>query len=80
MTLLAVFRSRAQALDFSAALKTAGVPAQAIATPREARVGCGISIKFDDRFVSRARAVLGGKGYSAFSGLMKGGPNGYFYL
>ena len=80
MTYLAVFRSRAQALDFHSALKTAGVPAQAISTPREARVGCGISVKFDERFLSRARFVLGGKRYSAFSGLMKSGVNGFFYL
>lgn len=45
MTILAVFRSRAQTLDYVAALKNAGIPASAVATPKEAGVGCGISAK-----------------------------------
>ena len=58
MTYLAVFRSRAQALDFLNAVKKTGVPAQAVSTPKEAGVGCGISIKFDEQFLGRAKAVL----------------------
>ena len=50
MTILAVFRSRAQTLDYVAALKNAGIPASAVATPKEAGVGCGISAKFEENF------------------------------
>ena len=49
MTILAVFRSRAQSLDYLSALKAAGVSAQAVSTPKEAGVGCGLSVKFDER-------------------------------
>ena len=42
MTVLAVFRSRSQTLDFLSRLRSAGVPSQAVNTPREAGVGCGI--------------------------------------
>ncbi len=73
MTVLAVFRSRMQTLDFLTALKGAGVPAQAVSTPQEAGVGCGISAKFDARFLERARALLAKKKYSSFAGFLRGG-------
>ena len=73
MTVLAVFRSRSQTLDFLSRLRAAGVPSQAVSTPREAGVGCGISAKFDENFLPRARAVLDRFPYSSFSGFLKGG-------
>lgn len=80
MTILAVFKSRAQTLDFIAKIKAVGVPAQAISTPREAGVGCGISAKFDERFYERARRVLNMRAYSSFAGFMRSGTSGYSYL
>ncbi len=79
MTMLAVFRSRAQALEFVSVLRGAGVPVQTVSTPKEAGVGCGISAKFDERFLARAKFLLGKKRYSSFSGFMKAGRDGYFY-
>lgn len=70
MTYLAVFRSRAQALDYLSGVKGAGVPAQAVSTPKEAGVGCGISVKFDSQFLGRAKAVLARRTYSSFSGFL----------
>ncbi len=70
MTMLAVFRSRAQALEYISALKASGVPAQAVNTPKEAGVGCGISAKFEDAFLSRAKICLTQRPYSSFSGFM----------
>lgn len=72
MTVLAVFRSRSQTLDFLSRLRNAGVPSQAVNTPREAGVGCGISAKFDDNFMNRARAILDQYPYSSFSGFLSG--------
>ena len=72
MTVYAVFRSRAQTLDFLRAIKDMGVPAQAVSTPREAGVGCGISAKFDARFLERVRFVLKKKPYSSFAGFLQG--------
>lgn len=80
MTMLAVFRSRAQSLDFISALKAGGVPAQAVNTPKEAGVGCGISAKFEEAFFPRARACLARRQYSSFSGFMRRGSGGYSYL
>ncbi len=79
MTMIAVFRSRAQALEYISVLQKGGVPAQAVNTPKEAGVGCGISAKFEDTFLPRARACLAKRKYSSFSGFMRvnGGRFGY---
>ena len=79
MTMLAVFRSRAQTLEYISALKISGVPAQAVNTPKEAGVGCGISARFEETFFPRARSCLAKRQYSSFSGFMKntGGRFGY---
>lgn len=80
MTMLAVFRSRAQTLDFIAAMKGAGAPAAAVNTPKEAGVGCGISAKFDERFLPRARYMLGKRTYSSFAGFMRSAGDTFRYL
>lgn len=79
MTVLAVFRSRAQSLDFLARVKAAGVPARTVSTPKEAGVGCGVSVKFEDSYYSKAVAVLSQRPYSSFSGFMKNAGGGFFY-
>lgn len=70
MTILAVFKSRAQTLDFLNTLKGVGVAAQAVSTPKEAGVGCGISAKFDEVFLGRAKRVLLAKPYSSYAGFL----------
>lgn len=77
MTVLAVFKSRAQTLDCVSYLRGAGVPAQTVSTPKEAGVGCGISAKFEDAFYPRVRALLSKKSYSSFSGYMKRTAGGF---
>ncbi len=71
MTVIAVFRSRAQALDFLSRLHGLGAQARAIATPACAGVGCGLSVRFDASAADRARALVRGRGYSSFAGLWR---------
>ena len=71
MTMLAVFRSRAQALDALTLLKGAGIPAQAVSTPKEAGAGCGISVRFDGKFFPRVRTLLAKRRYAAFGGYLR---------
>ncbi len=80
MTMIAVFRSRAQALEYIAQLKAAGIPAQAVSTPKEAGVGCSISAKFEEGFLGRASMILRKKPYSSFSGFMIKKTNLYTYI
>ena len=77
MTVLAVFRSRAQALDCISLLRKGGIPVSAVGTPAEAGVGCGISVRFDERFFIRVRSILGGCRYSSFAGFLRRTPYGY---
>ena len=71
MTMLAVFRSRAQSLDALSALRGAGVPVQAVSTPREAGIGCGVSVRFDANFFPRVRTILAKRRYTAFWGYLR---------
>ena len=58
MTVLAVFRSRAHSLNYAERLQTYGVPAVTVPTPKEARIGCGLCVRFDARYFPRAQAIL----------------------
>ena len=69
--ILAVFRSRAQTIDFVARLKSNGVAASAVSTPKEANVGCGISARIGEFDLPRARKELGSGRYGAFVGFFR---------
>lgn len=69
--ILAVFRSRAQTLDFISRLKKLGVRASAVSTPKEANVGCGISARIGEFDLPRARRILSGGEFGAFVGFFR---------
>ncbi|MBQ8375321.1 MAG: DUF3343 domain-containing protein [Clostridia bacterium] len=71
MTILAVFRSRSQSLDFAQRLLSYGIPAETVSAPKEARIGCGLCVRFDQREFARANAVLKMGKYSTFKGYYK---------
>lgn len=66
--ILAVFRSRSQAADCNARLNGYGIKSTLINTPKEANIGCGLSVKFTENFLNRAKTVVKGGNYSAFYG------------
>lgn len=80
MTILAVFRSRSETLAFTAALRNLGAPVQAVNTPKEAGVGCGISARFEDGFLPRARRALQAGRYASFAGFMRRTGRSFEYL
>jgi hypothetical protein len=71
MMILAVFRSRSQSLDYAERLKSYGVMAETVPTPKEAKIGCGLCVRFDERVFARAKAVLVTAKYSTFKGFYK---------
>lgn len=71
MIILAVFRSRAHSLDYVERLNAHGVTATTIPTPKEARIGCGLCVRFDARYFVRANAILKINRYSSFKGFYK---------
>lgn len=76
MTVLAVFRSRSQCLDFAERLYRYGVRAQTVPAPKEAKIGCGLCVKFDEYAFSKVKSLLGLGGYSSFQGFYKAGLGG----
>ena len=66
--ILAVFRSRSQAIDCNARLKKYGIISSVINTPKEANIGCGLPVKFYENQLNRAKTVIKGGNYSAFYG------------
>ncbi len=71
MMILAVFRSRAQSLDYAERLQKYGVVATTVSAPKEARIGCGLCVRFEERYFVRANSVLKTGKYSAFKGYYK---------
>lgn len=66
--ILAIFRSRAQAVDCNVRLKSMGVASELINTPKEANIGCGLSLKIPHTMIERAKVIIKRAGYSAFYG------------
>ena len=71
MMILAVFRSRAHSLDYAERLKAYGVAADTVTAPKEARIGCGLCVRFDARYFARAQALLKIGRYATFKGFYK---------
>ncbi len=68
MMILAVFRSRSQSLDFAERLQKYGVAASTVTAPKEAKIGCGLCVRFEARVFHRANAILKTGKYSTFKG------------
>ena len=71
MMILAVFRSRSHSLDYAQRLNGYGVTATTVPTPKEAKIGCGLCVRFDARYFVRAKAILKTGGYASFKGFYK---------
>ncbi len=71
MMILAVFRSRAQSLDYAVRLRSYGVLSETVSAPKEAKIGCGLCVRFDAKSFVRAQAVLRAAKYSSFKGFYK---------
>ena len=69
--ILAVFRSRSQAMDCNARLRAMGIAANLINTPREANVGCGLSLQIPPSSFERAKILIRKSNYSAFYGFLR---------
>ena len=66
--ILAIFRSRSQAVDCNIRLKSFGIAAELINTPKEANIGCGLSIKIPHNQFERAKNIIQRANYSSFYG------------
>ncbi len=69
--ILAVFRSRAHSLDYAERLYKYGIEGTLTPAPKEVKIGCGLCVRFDGRYFTRANAVLKTGKYSSFKGFYK---------
>lgn len=68
-TYIAVFKSRTEVFAFLEKLKSAGVFCSIVPTPKEARVGCGLSAKFSQSGLQVALRVIKALNLSSFYGI-----------
>ena len=54
---IAAFRSRLQVMAFEETLRHAGVKAEIVTTPRAVSLGCGLSVRFEEKDLNRAKAL-----------------------
>lgn len=54
---IAAFRSRLQVMAFEEALRGQGMKASIVTTPRAVALGCGLSVRFEEKDASRVRAL-----------------------
>lgn len=62
------FRSRAETVKFSEILKRYGVYNEIVSTPKEAGVGCGLSVKISKDSVQSVKRVVAVVGMKSFAG------------
>jgi len=56
--IILAFRSRSDTVRFAEFLQNNSVPAEIVNTPKEAGVGCGLSVKFSSRYLSAVKRAI----------------------
>ncbi len=75
-SVIAVFRSRAESIKLSTALSEAGVRSTLITTPRELKLGCGLSVRVAEPLFFAMRTVQRRGTYRTFVGYFEFERNG----
>ena len=66
--MIAVFKSRRDAIAFSMAMNRKGVRVQTVGTPASVGSSCGLSVRFSAQALGLARMVLSYGEYQSFRG------------
>ncbi len=77
--IVVAFRSRTQSLHFKRLLTPMGVEGEIISTPIEISIGCGISVKMEQRDLNAVKNLLYQKQFSSFVGVYLVEFNGMRY-
>ena len=64
-----VFRTKTEVFEFADELRARGIPAGTVGTPKEARIGCGLAVSTEARFLSVAKKIATSGGYGGFYGI-----------
>ncbi len=66
--IVVAFRSRTHTVAFSEYLTKRSVPNEIVNTPKEAGVGCGLSVKISTSVFAIVKSAVFGLGYNSFAG------------
>lgn len=67
--MIATFRARTETINFANLLRSYGVHVTIISTPRQVNVSCGISVKFNPAYKTKAQDLLQRRRFDSFGGL-----------
>ena len=65
------FRSRSETVKFSDLLNKRGIGNAIISTPKEASVGCGLSVRISPNYFEMAKRLVFANGFSSFAGFFQ---------
>lgn len=66
---IAVFKSRTQTMKFQDRLRRNGLAVSIVNTPRQASLGCGLSVKFSGGDLEIIKNILTTESYHSFGGI-----------
>lgn len=66
--IIIAFRSRAETVKFYEFIKNRGIPSEIVNTPKEAGVGCGLSVKISKNYFAVAKKLVFSLGLKSFAG------------
>ena len=64
-----VFKSRTQVMYFIEIMSKKGIYAKSVSTPKEAKIGCGISAEIPLNSLTLAQNIIKSIGFSSFYGI-----------
>lgn len=68
---IAAFASRLQVMALEELLKSRGITASIVTTPRAVALGCGLSVRFDEKDAPRVRALYQASGMGNLIGFYR---------
>ena len=68
---IAAFRSRLHVMAFERTLNAAGMKASVVTTPRAVALGCGLSVRFDEKDAPRVKALYQASGLGNLIGFYR---------
>ncbi len=74
---IVAFRSRTHTMRFAEELRRRGVPAEIVNTPKQAYVGCGLSVKVSGRYFPFAKRLAQGMRFDSFAGFFAFSGGGF---
>ena len=67
--IIIAFRSRSQTMRFGEVLRARGINYEIVNTPRQAYIGCGLSIKTNKKYLSLIKGLVSYVNFSSFAGI-----------